>query len=188
MSDATDRALACRVVGEDRLALIGDADRRHFVHAIADLFDRSVDRGEDLVRGVLDPAGAREVLTELTIGSALGLEYTYPEYMLLLSLTNFVASIPVSPVGNVGPLEAACTEFFGGVPAALALALLIRAAYLLWGVPGLLYFVTHRKEMPHEPVEDTVDVIEHDVDEPPHAQPQEVPVDADVPVDRRHPP
>jgi uncharacterized protein (TIRG00374 family) len=115
-------------------------------------------------------------------GSALGLPYTYPEYMLLLSLTNFVASIPISPVGNVGTLEGMCILFFGqGDPQlkgpALALAILIRIAYLIWGIPGLILYITHRKEIPHEPVQQTVEVIEHDVDGPGRPQPQEVPVD-----------
>ncbi|MBN1918119.1 MAG: flippase-like domain-containing protein, partial [Verrucomicrobia bacterium] len=113
-------------------------------------------------------------------GSAVGLPYTFPEYMLLLSLTNFVASIPVSPVGNIGTLEGACIIFFGhGDPAlkgpALALAILIRIAYLLWGIPGLIYFLTHREEIPHQPIEETVDVIERDVDGAGCVQPQEVP-------------
>ena len=100
-------------------------------------------------------------------GSALGLPYTFPEYMLLLSLANVMGSIPVSPVGNVGTLEAACIGFFGQGSEelgalALALAILIRIAYLLWGIPGLLLYVTHRKEIPHEPAEETVEVIEHD--------------------------
>jgi len=108
-------------------------------------------------------------------GSALGLDYTFPQYMLLLSLTNFVASIPVSPVGNFGTLEAACHTFFGRVPEALALAILIRLAYLAWGIPGLLLYVTHRKELPHEPVEETVEVIEHDELTPSPPQIKEVP-------------
>jgi uncharacterized protein (TIRG00374 family) len=100
-------------------------------------------------------------------GSALGLKYTFPEYWLLLSLANVMGSIPISPVGNVGTLETACIAFFGqNVPEleapALALAILIRLAYLLWGIPGLLLYVTHRKEIPHEPAEETVEVIEHD--------------------------
>ncbi len=111
-------------------------------------------------------------------GSALGLPYTYPEYMLLLALANFVGSIPVSPVGNVGTLEAACIAFFGqGVDElgalALALAIAIRIAYLLWGIPGLILYVTHRKEMPLEPVEQTVAVIEHDEMPPGQIQTEE---------------
>jgi len=115
-------------------------------------------------------------------GSALGLQYTYPEYMLFLSLANFVGSIPVSPVGNVGTLEAACIAFFGqGVAElgamALALAIAIRIAYLLWGIPGLVLYVTHRKEMPYEPVEETVDMIEHDEAPPGPVRAQEVRAD-----------
>lgn len=115
-------------------------------------------------------------------GTALGIDYTYPQYMLFLSLANFGASIPVSPVGNVGTLEGMCILFFGqGDPQlkglALALAILIRIAYLAWGIPGLILYITHREEMPHEPVEDTVDVIEHDVDDPGRPQPQEVTAD-----------
>jgi uncharacterized protein (TIRG00374 family) len=115
-------------------------------------------------------------------GLALGLPYTYPEYMLLLSLTNFVASIPVSPVGNLGTLETACVLFFSrGDPQlegpALALAILIRMAYLLWGIPGLILYVTHRKEIPHEPVEQTVEVIEHDAPAPLGSQIKEVAAD-----------
>ena len=109
-------------------------------------------------------------------GSALGLEYTFPEYLLLLSLMNFVASIPISPVGNVGTLEASCVFFFGQGSAersalALALALLIRSAYLLWGIPGLVLYVTHRKEMPHEPAEETAEIIAHEDDLQPEAPP-----------------
>ena len=112
-------------------------------------------------------------------GSALGLPYTFPEYMLLLSLANVVGSIPVSPVGNVGTLEAACLAFFGQGSdelgaMALALAILIRIAYLLWGIPGLLLYVTHRKEIPHEPAEETAEVIEHDELPPAQALREEV--------------
>ncbi len=112
-------------------------------------------------------------------GSALGLPYTFPEYMLLLSLANVVGSIPVSPVGNVGTLEAACLAFFGQGSdelgaMALALAILIRIAYLIWGIPGLLLYVTHRKEIPHEPAEETAEVIEHDELLPAQALKEEV--------------
>jgi len=93
-------------------------------------------------------------------GSALGLRYTFTEYLLLLSLANFLASIPVSPVGNFGTLEAACMALFGKVEG-LPLAILIRLAYLAWGIPGLLLYVTHRKELPHEPAKETAEVIEH---------------------------
>lgn len=110
-------------------------------------------------------------------GRALGLHYTYSEYMLRLSLANFVASIPISPVGNVGTLKGACYTFFGQVPEAWALALLIRIAYLLWGIPGLILYVTHRKEIPHEPVEQTVEVIEHDAPVPAGPQIKEVAAD-----------
>lgn len=113
-------------------------------------------------------------------GLALGLGYSYLEYVLLLSVANFIASIPISPVGNVGTLETACMGVFGKA-GGLPLAILIRIAYLLWGMPGLIYFLTHREEMPHEAVAETVDVIEHDAEEPGdgagQVQPQEVPAD-----------
>ncbi len=118
---------------------------------------------------------ATTALEAYLFGTALGLGYTYPEYLLLLSLANFVASIPVSPVGNVGTLEAACMAFFGGAQG-LPLAIVIRIAYWLWGIPGLLLYVTHRKEYPHKPLDEAADTTGHDGPPPhPHTYLEEAP-------------
>ncbi len=67
----TVRSAGAPVPGDDRLALVGDADRRHgagTADGVDDLAERGDDGAPDLVGVVLDPAGLRVVLAELLVG------------------------------------------------------------------------------------------------------------------------
>jgi len=77
------------------------------------------------------------------VGRGLGLETPFKKYLILVSLVNFIGSIPVSPLGTVGTLDGAYIFFFegetvkgSGIPGALAL--MVRLIYALWGVVGLI--------------------------------------------------
>ena len=66
-----ERTAGASVPHHRRLSLVGDADRRQRLVELADEVGQGgVDRGQDVVGLVLDPARLREVLGELAVGPA----------------------------------------------------------------------------------------------------------------------
>ncbi len=100
------------------------------------------------------------VIMAWIIGSSLGLKTAFREYMMLIPLINFVGSIPVSPVGNVGTFDSACVFFFdvykekAGGPGALAL--MIRFIYFFWGGIGLLVWLFEKAKVPKAVLEQSL--------------------------------
>ena len=91
------------------------------------------------------------VIMAWIVGSSLGLKTAFREYMILIPLVNFVGSIPVSPVGNVGTFDSACVFFFryeekAGGPGALAL--IIRFIYFFWGGIGFFVWLFEKAKVP----------------------------------------
>ncbi len=86
------------------------------------------------------------------VAVGLGLETPFRKYLILVSLVNFVGSIPISPLGTVGTLDGAYVYFFqnetSGKPGILgALALLIRLIYAFWGLIGLFVWLFIKSQM-----------------------------------------
>jgi glycosyltransferase 2 family protein len=86
------------------------------------------------------------------IGRGLGLETPLRKYLILVSLVNFVGSIPVSPLGTVGTLDGAYIKIFeseaakeSGIPGALAL--MVRLVYALWGLAGLVIWLFMKSQL-----------------------------------------
>ncbi len=86
------------------------------------------------------------------IASGLGLSTPFRRYLIIVSLVNFVGSVPISPLGTMGTLDGAYIYFFqseatgeSGIPGALAL--IIRLIYAFWGFVGLFVWLFLRSQM-----------------------------------------
>jgi uncharacterized protein (TIRG00374 family) len=86
------------------------------------------------------------------VASGLGLSTPFTRYLIIVSLVNFVGSVPISPLGTMGTLDGAYVYFFqsqateeSGIPGALALV--IRLIYAFWGLVGLFVWLFLRSQM-----------------------------------------
>jgi len=86
------------------------------------------------------------------IASGLGLDTPLRKYFIIVSLVNFVGSLPISPLGTLGTLDLAYIKFFEkevaentGIPGAIAL--LVRLIYAFWGLVGLFVWLFLKSQM-----------------------------------------
>jgi glycosyltransferase 2 family protein len=96
------------------------------------------------------------VVSAWLFGKALGLEAGFQQHLILMPLVTALRAIPISPVGDIGTAEVAFIKIYGLLPAAdgvstgifIALAFLMRAAYLIWAVLGWVIYVRFRSRVP----------------------------------------
>ena len=96
------------------------------------------------------------VVSAWLFGKALGLEASFQQHLILMPLVTALRSIPISPVGDIGTAEVAFIKIYGLLPSAdgvstgifIALAFLMRAAYLIWAVFGWVVYVQFRSQVP----------------------------------------
>ena len=86
------------------------------------------------------------------IASGLGLDTPLRKYFIIVSLVNFIGSVPISPLGTMGTLDGAYIFFFqkvvseeSGIPGAIAL--LVRFIYAFWGLVGLFVWLFIKSHM-----------------------------------------
>ena len=121
---------------------------KEFVTRIYNAFNYYKDHKRVMLLTFLLSVFIHFLLTVMTycIALGLGLQIAFKKYLVLVSLVNFVGSIPISPLGTMGTLDGAYIFFFesesskaSGIPGALAL--MVRMIYALWGLAGLVIWL-----------------------------------------------
>lgn len=155
-----NKALLRRIPGLDRV--YEKLPFRDFLTRIYDAFHYYKDHKFVLCYALVLSAAVHLILATMVffVGRGLGLETAYRKYLILVSMVNFVGSVPISPLGNVGPQEAGYLGFFGGeagkdsgIPGALAIV--IRILYYMWGLVGLVVWLFNKSRVSPEAVETT---------------------------------
>ncbi len=96
------------------------------------------------------------MLAIVCVGKGLGITSArLVDYFLYLPIINSIAAIPIS-ISGLGVREGMYVTMFSRVgvsePGALAMSLLGYFANLVWNLLGVVFYITHRKELP--PVEE----------------------------------